>query len=181
MAVLCRLSYSSDRRLATAMIRAGLALRPGIVGAMLLLVACGTDPTADPAAPRAPSGLPTGTVVIETSSGEVEVRVEIAETPEDKARGLMGRTELAPDAGMVFLEEDSSTGSFWMKDTLIPLSVAFWGEDGRIFRILHMEPCREEPCPFYDPDGAWVGALEVNQGFFEEHGVEVGDPVRLER
>jgi uncharacterized membrane protein (UPF0127 family) len=68
-----------------------------------------------------------------------------------------------------------------MKNTLIPLSIAFWGRNDRIFRILDMDPCRAEPCTLYDPQGLWVGALEVNQGFFQDHGVEVGDAVRLER
>jgi uncharacterized membrane protein (UPF0127 family) len=68
-----------------------------------------------------------------------------------------------------------------MKDTLIPLSIAFWDREGRIFRILDMEPCREETCRLYEPGGLWWGAVEVNQGFFEDRGVEVGDRVRLEK
>jgi uncharacterized membrane protein (UPF0127 family) len=66
-----------------------------------------------------------------------------------------------------------------MKDTLIPLSIAFWNEQDRIVAILDMEPCEADPCPSYDPEVEFEGALEVNQGFFEEHGVEVGDTVEL--
>jgi uncharacterized membrane protein (UPF0127 family) len=122
-----------------------------------------------------------GVLTISGDGPDVRVQVEIAETAEDKTRGLMGRTSLPEDTGMVFLEEEPVVSGFWMKDTLIPLSIAFWDEDGRIFRILDMEPCLEDSCPTYDPRGAWVGALEVNQGFFEDHGVEVGDRVELER
>jgi hypothetical protein len=66
-----------------------------------------------------------------------------------------------------------------MKDTLIPLSIAFWAEDRRIVAILDMQPCREEPCEIYRPGVTYVGAVEANVGYFEEHDVEVGDPVEL--
>jgi uncharacterized membrane protein (UPF0127 family) len=66
-----------------------------------------------------------------------------------------------------------------MKDTLIPLSIAFWNESGAIVAILDMEPCPDDECPSYDPGVDFVGALEVNQGFFDEHGIDVGDRVRL--
>jgi uncharacterized membrane protein (UPF0127 family) len=68
-----------------------------------------------------------------------------------------------------------------MKNTLIPLSIAFLDADGRILRILDMEPCEADPCPLYPPGVAYTSALEVNQGAFERWGVEVGDLVTLER
>jgi uncharacterized membrane protein (UPF0127 family) len=152
------------------MIEASRRLRPMALAALVLLGACGgQEPAARP------------TLVIETDGGDVEVAVEIADSSDERARGLMGREELADGAGMVFLVGEPVPSAFWMKGTLIPLSIAFWGRDQRIFRILDMDPCRAEPCPLYDPRGQWVGALEVNQGFFRDHGVEVGDAVRLER
>lgn len=141
---------------------------------LLVLSPCGGE--AEPL-----RGLPRGTLVIEADRGPVELRVEIAETPQAKAKGLMGRPELAAGAGMVFLESRPVATGFWMKDTLIPLSIAFWGPDGRIGAILDMEPCPAEPCRTYDPGVAWTGAVEVNQGFFDRHGVAVGDRIRLER
>jgi len=66
-----------------------------------------------------------------------------------------------------------------MKDTLIPLSVAFWDEDGWIVGIQDMEPCTEDPCPTYGSPEPYVGALEVNEGFFAEHGVTTGDRIEL--
>ena len=66
-----------------------------------------------------------------------------------------------------------------MKDTLIPLSIAFWDGRGRIVRILDMTPCRADPCPTYDPRVAYRGALEVNRGAFKRWGVQRGDRVRL--
>jgi uncharacterized membrane protein (UPF0127 family) len=122
-----------------------------------------------------------GILVIQTDSGKVKVRVEVADSAKERARGLMFREELAREAGMVFLEDEPTTGGFWMKNTLIPLSIAFWDREERILAILDMEPCAEQQCPVYYPEVAWVGAVEVNQGFFDRHGVRVGDVVRLEQ
>ncbi|HXF36437.1 MAG TPA: DUF192 domain-containing protein, partial [Actinomycetota bacterium] len=114
------------------------------------------------------------------SGGErVVLRVEVADAPAERARGLMGRERLPADAGMVFLFPRPTRAGFWMKDTLIPLSIAFWDEGGRIVAILDMEPCRRDPCPLYRPEAAYVGAVEANRGFFQRHGVEVGDEVEL--
>jgi uncharacterized membrane protein (UPF0127 family) len=172
MAVLCRLSYSSGDY---AMIEARSVNRPAsaLLFALLLASCQGSAPPVQ--------DLPAGTLHIETSGGEVLVHVSIAETPEARIRGLMHVEELDEDAGMVFLYTWPVSHSFWMKDTLIPLSIAFWDETGTIRAILDMEPCPKEPCPLYDPGVSWLGAVEVNQGFFEERGVEIGDRVRLER
>ena len=109
------------------------------------------------------------------------VHVEVADSQAERERGLMGRRELPDDAGMVFVFPTDSTSAFWMKDTLIPLSIAFYDESGRIVRILDMEPCRRDPCPLYDPGASYRGALEVNRGAFERWGVREGDVLRLER
>jgi uncharacterized protein len=153
--------------------------RPAIaaLATMILLSACGTR-TRPQTHPQ--SGLPVGDLVIEGGSGEIRVNVEIAATNEARVKGLMERRSLPADGGMVFLREEPRQGAFWMKDTLIPLSLAVWGEDGRISAILDMEPCREDPCPFYNPEVKWIGAVEVNQGFFDRNSVEVGDRIRLE-
>jgi uncharacterized membrane protein (UPF0127 family) len=119
-------------------------------------------------------------VVIETRAGEQEIVVEVADTDAERQRGLMQRTSLAADAGMVFVFPSETAGGFWMKNTLIPLSIAFYDADGRIVRILDMEPCRREPCRIYDPGVAYVGALEVNQGAFRRWNVSEGDRLRVE-
>jgi uncharacterized membrane protein (UPF0127 family) len=119
--------------------------------------------------------------VIATSAGDVVVHVEVADTEAERRHGLMGRRTLAPDAGMAFVFPELDRGAFWMKHTLIPLSIAFYDEDGRILRILDMEPCRRDPCRLYDPGVAYRGALEVNRGSFRRWGVAEGDRLRLER
>jgi uncharacterized protein len=132
---------------------------------VLVLAACGG------------SGGPT--VVLETDAGDTVVRVEVADEAGERARGLMGRRELAPEDGMVFVFPETTRGAFWMKNTLIPLSIAFYDESGTILRILDMEPCRADPCPLYDPEVAYRGALEVNRGAFSRWGVSAGDTLTL--
>lgn len=122
---------------------------------------------------------PPSELTIASADGAVTLYVEVARSPEQRARGLMGRTTLPADQGMVFLFDHPVHGRFWMKDTLIPLSIAFWDGRLRIVSILDMEPCESDPCPTYGPDEPYVGAVEANRGFFELHGVDVGDRVEL--
>lgn len=137
------------------------------------LVAC----RADPEPVHGFAGNPI-LVRIQTDGGVVELmNLEVARTPEARAMGLMDRTELGEGGGMVFLFDDPTTGAFWMKDTLIPLSIAFWEEDGDITDILDMRPCRSDPCPLYRASGPFVGAIEMNRGAFDRLGVEVGDTI----
>ena len=91
----------------------------------------------------------------------------------------MGRPSLPADDGMLFTWPADHRGAFWMKDTLVPLSIAFYGADGRILRILDMAPCRKAPCRLYDPEVAYRGALEVNRGSFERWGISEGDRLRI--
>lgn len=142
----------------------------------LVLVGCATD---QPPAP-APSGSGSPTLRVETAEGSVVLEVEVADDPEERALGLMGRTEVPDGEGMVFLFDGPSTASFWMKDTLVPLSIAFWGAQGRIVAILDMAPCTADPCTTYAPGIPYVGAVEVRRGFFVENGVATGDEVILE-
>jgi uncharacterized membrane protein (UPF0127 family) len=120
-----------------------------------------------------------GTAIIDMGAQTVLLDVEVAHTPEQRARGLMGRRELPADAGMAFMFFERHRGGFWMKNTLIPLSIAFFDRDGTILRILDMDPCIEDPCRTYDPGVAYWGALEVNQGAFDRWGAKEGDVISL--
>jgi hypothetical protein len=91
----------------------------------------------------------------------------------------MGVTTLPQNRGMAFRWDAPTDTTFWMKDTLIPLSIAFWDDAGRIISILDMEPCTADPCPSYGPDEPFVGAVEVDRGALEERGVTLGDRVEL--
>ena len=133
-----------------------------------------TAPT--PAAPlpeEAKAEQPTSTLVLINSSGQrVEVQVEIADEREEQERGLRGRTELAEDAGMLFVFDREGRPNIWTKYTQIPISVAFINGQGNIVDIHDREPLDETPRP---PAAPAKFVLMVNQGFFEERGVEVGD------
>lgn len=106
--------------------------------------------------------------------------VEVADTDAKRAQGLMGIEQLPSDEGMAFVFDDPTETKFWMMDTLIPLSIAFVDADDTIVTILDMSPCDADPCPRYGATGSYVLAIEANEGWFDSHGVEVGDQARLE-
>lgn len=147
---------------------------------VLILAGCGSEggpQEAGTTVAREEGAMPTVTIDA-SGGGKVRVRVEIADTDAERARGLMDRTALPEDQGMLFVYPTERTLSFWMKDTLIPLSIAYIDAEGRIVDIQDMEPLDDEPPHYVSAEPAQY-ALEVNQGFFEERGVEVGDRAEL--
>jgi uncharacterized membrane protein (UPF0127 family) len=124
------------------------------------------------------ASFPRGTATITKANGsKIVLQVELARTPAQHALGLMNRRTLAPRSGMVFEFTRPTTSAFWMKDTLIPLDIAFYDGRGRILRILTMKPCRTAACPVYDPHVTYRGALEVNAGAMRRWGVARGDRI----
>ncbi len=109
---------------------------------------------------------------------EKEIRVEVAKTPEERSHGLMGRKHLGKDEGMLFIFEAEDCHGFWMKDTLLPLSIAFIGKDGRIVWMTEMKPLTLDS---HVPPRPVLYALEMNKGWFSSHGVKVGDIVRFSK
>jgi len=103
--------------------------------------------------------------------GMYKVDAEVADTEQSRETGLMFRKSLAPNAGMLFVFEESQPYCFWMKNTLIPLSVAFIDDAGVIVNIEDMKPqsevnhCAAAPVRY---------ALEMNQGWFRAKGVKAG-------
>ena len=122
-----------------------------------------------------------GTATIDSAAGtpRVVLKVELARTQAERQQGLMGRRSLGAKAGMVFLYSEPHRGGYWMKDTLIPLDIAFADARGKILRIFTMQPCRRDPCRIYDPKVAYRSALEVNAGSFRRWRVRVGDRVAV--
>ncbi|MCH6555639.1 MAG: DUF192 domain-containing protein [Chloroflexi bacterium] len=136
--------------------------------AAALAVACGGDDD---------GGVSTATIVLTDDGGSrQELTVELARTPAERRRGLMSREELQEDGGMLFVFPQDTTTGFWMKDTLIPLSIAFIAEDGAILDVQDMEALSEER---HRPPQPYRYALEVNQGWFQEHGLGPGDRVEI--
>lgn len=137
-----------------------------------------------PATPLEPSEpFTTDELTLVSPDGEsTAIAVYVAAEPDQRQRGLMDREELRDDAGMVFLFPGVATSSFYMFNTLIPLQIAFFDADGRVVSVLDMEPCEStdpSECELYDPGAEYSGALEVNQGFFDELGMEEGWTVEL--
>lgn len=100
--------------------------------------------------------------------------VEIAETENERSKGLMFRKSLAPDHGMLFIFESDRKLSFWMKNTVIPLSIAFINSDGIIKEIRDMSPKSLEAI---ESKNFVRYALEVNRGYFKENGIKAGDKI----
>ena len=102
--------------------------------------------------------------------------MEIADTLETQEKGLMGRDSLDEDKGMLFVYDRDARKSFWMKNTKIPLSLAYIATDGTIREIYDMEPLSTK---IVDSKYSVRYVLEVNQGAFERHGIKIGDKVEF--
>ncbi|OGJ54155.1 hypothetical protein A3D11_03975 [Candidatus Peribacteria bacterium RIFCSPHIGHO2_02_FULL_49_16] len=105
---------------------------------------------------------------------EIEVRVEVADTAFTRTQGLQNRQELEEKSGMLFIVEYPQVLTFWMKNTLIPLDVLFFDEEGILIKTLSMEPCKVANCPTHSSDAAVLYALEVHAGFVNDYGVKKG-------
>ena len=117
--------------------------------------------------------------VVELAAGMHRVRAEVADNMSARMTGLMHRESMAQNAGMVFVFEENAAHCMWMKNTLIPLSVAFIDETGAIINIADMRPhseqshCASRPARY---------ALEMNKGWFAQRGIRAGTKLRgLER
>jgi uncharacterized protein len=105
------------------------------------------------------------------------VSLEVAADEPARARGLSKRRDIPGGSGMVFLFPSDTTAAFWMKDTLVPLQIAFVAADGRVVSLREMAPCRADPCTVYSPTGSYRYAVELPSGAFTAAGVEEGDRV----
>lgn len=114
-----------------------------------------------------PQQLPTVTL----NAGIHNIRTEVARTPEQRAVGLMHRETLGANDGMLFVFERPGLQCFWMKDTLLPLSIAFLDDDGRIVNLADMAPRSLESHCSVRPVRL---ALEMNRGWFAKRGIGVG-------
>ncbi|MXP00329.1 DUF192 domain-containing protein [Altererythrobacter xixiisoli] len=121
------------------------------------------------------SGLAVQPLTVQVGQGVHRFRVEMARTAEEQAQGLMFRTEMAPDEGMLFPRQEARMASFWMKNTLIPLDIIFIGADQRIINIAaNTVPYSTVPVP---SDGPALAILELNGGRAAELGIVPGAKV----
>ncbi|MDE0331800.1 MAG: DUF192 domain-containing protein [Nitrospinae bacterium] len=122
-----------------------------------------------------------GVVRITQDGREARLSVEIARNAKARAQGLMGRERLAENAGMLFVYKGDAQRFFWMKNTLIPLSLAFIDKSGEVLEIIHLQPHRPgKRIPSYRSRNKVRRVLEVNQGWFLRNGFGLGARVFLE-
>lgn len=130
------------------------------------------QPPAQPAARPAPTGQPQVLPTVDLNAGLHRIRAMVARSPQERSTGLMWRTEMAPNDGMLFVFDEPQMQCFWMKNTLIPLAIAFVADDGRIVNLDEMKPqttnthCSTQPVRF---------VLEMNAGWFQRKGIVAGD------
>jgi uncharacterized membrane protein (UPF0127 family) len=146
------------------------------VSLLSALVACGDEGTATPS-PTARSAV---TFEDQETMTARTLFVEVADAPDEQRRGLMGVEHLPADEGMAFVFDEPTDTTFWMKDTLIPLSIAFVDAGGVIVGVREMQPCEADPCPSYGVDRPFLLAVEANRGWFADHGIGPGDRASLE-
>jgi uncharacterized membrane protein (UPF0127 family) len=165
----CGAKTPSPFDLASASERRRVSRRSGAAYLLLVLVAGCTT--------RAPARGPSVEV---TFAGAPALSVEVASTPQQRQRGLMDRKELPAGTGMLFLFPGSSIGGFWMKNTLVPLSIAYVDGD-RVVSTAEMVPCPPATarCPTYAAARPYTAAVEAPAGFFPAHGVGKGTRMEL--
>lgn len=128
---------------------------------------------AGPARAQTPPQPPLPTIEL-TAGGMHVIRAEIARAPVERAIGMMMRTEMPANAGMLFVFEQAGPQCFWMSNTLLPLSIAFIADDGTVVGIEDMQPqtldqhCSPKPVRF---------ALEMNKGWFAKRGIKPGSRI----
>jgi len=134
--------------------------------AALLLASAGTLAAAQ--------GVPQDLPAIPLQAGMHNIRAAVAQTPEQRQAGLMFRREMPQHEGMLFIFDEASPQCFWMKNTPLPLSIAFLADDGTVVNIADMQPqaldshCSTKPVRF---------VLEMNQGWFAKRGIKAGSKI----
>lgn len=155
-----------------------------ILAGALMLAGCSSGPldasAREPAAQgqaaavHATSGLPVIDLAVQSGKTRHAFRVEVAASQEEQAKGLMFRTEMGADEGMLFPHDPPRRASFWMKNTVIPLDIIYIGTDGRILNIADAKPYDETPLP---SAGVASAVLELNGGRAAQLGIKAGDKV----
>ena len=124
----------------------------------------------------AETAFPGERTLVTLTVGGKKIKAEVVRTEEEKSQGLMFRESLGRDEGMLFVYEREEILSFWMKNTRIPLAIAFLDRHGRIVDIQEMEPFSLNPHPSRLPAQY---ALEMNRGWFQKNRIKPGEPVKI--
>lgn len=128
-----------------------------------------TTPTSVPAGAVVPQGFEQVAATVTAADGTVcELCLWLAESGDERELGLMYVTDLGGPDGMVFRYDSPTTAAFWMKNTVMPLSIAFYDQGGAYLGAFDMAPCAADPCPTYPTPANFTDAIEVPQGMLEE-------------
>jgi len=139
-----------------------------------LVLACGAAPAPSPARAAGPgfgqATLPSGRVLV----------LEVQRTPEERARGYMGRAHVGDDEGMLFVHPQAAVRKFWMKNCLVSLDLIWMDADHRIVHIEHeAPPCGPDECPGIGPDRLANDVLEIRGGLARLEGLNIGDRILI--
>ena len=128
-----------------------------------------TAPTTVAAGAVVPQGFEQVAATVTAADGTVcELCLWLAETGDQRALGLMYVTDLGGPDGMVFRYDSPTTAAFWMQNTVMPLSIAFFDQGGAYLDAFDMAPCAADPCPTYPTPANFTDAIEVPQGMLDE-------------
>lgn len=128
---------------------------------------------------NASESYPIQTEIVFASLGDKAIRLEVANNPSSRAIGLMHRTEMSEDQGMLFVFPKTELLSFWMKNTLIPLSLGYFDGELRLLETHDMKP--NQTSEVYNSQKPAKYALEVNVGWFKKNKIELGSYLILDR
>jgi hypothetical protein len=128
-----------------------------------------------PAGAVVPEGYEQAAATVTAADGtECELCLWLAETDGQRALGLMYVTDLGGRDGMIFRYDSPNTSAFWMKNTVMPLSIVFYDQGGAYLDAFDMAPCTADPCPNYPTPANFTDAIEVPQGMLDELGIKPG-------
>ena len=158
--------------------------RPPLLLLAAVLVSCTSEPPADDDAYEHVMSFDTAHVRLARQRDTLRLALQLAVSEEQKTMGLMERRRLGDYAGMLFVYDSTQPpdAGFWMYRTRIPLDIAFLDSAGVVRAVRSMTPCLStiaSGCPTYTPDVPYRYALEVNAGFFAQHGITIGHSLLL--
>ena len=127
------------------------------------------------------TGVPAGykKIFVQAAGRNVELVLEIADTPQKRQQGLMFRRSLAKNSGMLFVFPDDTVNPFWMKNTFLPLDILFSDAGAIIIDYASMDPCVKDPCPLYTSRAPYRYAIESNEGFIKEKQIKIYDTINF--
>ena len=121
-------------------------------------------------------------ITINSGKQPIKVNIELARTEAEIEKGLMFRTRLPEENGMLFIFPDADVRYFWMKNTLVPLDMIFIAADGTIVSIQkNVQPCRTDSCQIYPSIYPAKYVLEVNGNFTEKNDIKIGEVLDLKK